>query len=284
MGRIMISADSPADLPKELADKYNVRIAPLHVILDGVSYNDGVDITPEDIFSKYDSEKILPTTSAVSISEYKEFFENILNEGYTDIIHICMSSDLSSTYQNAVIASEDMDSVKILDSKNLTSCISMLVIKACRLRDIGFSAKEIYDRVSDMREKVNGSFIIDKLEFLRKGGRCSGIAALGANVLGIKPCIEICDGKMSPGKKYRGKTEICQLKYVSDRIAQFQDNIDTDILFITSTHGFDPQQIENIKKEIRKKIKFKEVIINTAGCVISAHCGKNTMGIIFMTK
>lgn len=284
MGRIMISADSPADFPKELIDRYDVRIAPLHVILDGVSYNDGVDITPEDIFSRYDSEKILPSTSAVSISEYSEFFKGILNEGYTDIIHLCMSSEMSSTYQNAVIASEDMENVRILDSRNITSCISMLALKACRLRDTGFSAKEIYERISDMRDKVSGSFIIDKLEFLKKGGRCSGIAALGANVLGIKPCIEIAGGKMSPGKKYRGKTEVCQLKYVSDRIAQFQDNIDTDILFITSTHGFDPQQIENIKKEIRKKIKFKEVIINTAGCVISAHCGKNTMGIIFMTK
>lgn len=281
--KVKITADSPADLTPELAKRYDVGIVPLHVILGEESFEDGVNITPDDIYRFYDEHKQLPKTSAVTIGEYESFFKQYTDEGY-EVVHFSLSSAISSTHANAVITAKKLEGVYVLDSKSLSVGIAMLVIKAAEMRDEGLSAKEIFEKCAAMRDKVKCDFILDNLEFLHKGGRCSALAAFGANVLGIKPSIIMQDGVLSVGKKYRGKTENCYMQYFNDKLAAFEGRIDTDRIFVNHTAGVSPRFLESVKKELKKRLKPKEIIGCVAGCTITAHCGKRTFSVIFMEK
>jgi DegV family protein with EDD domain len=281
--KVKITADSPADLTPELAKRYDVGIVPLHVILGEESFEDGVNITPDDIYRFYDEHKQLPKTSAVTIGEYESFFKQYTDEGY-EVVHFSLSSAISSTHANAVITAKELEGVYVLDSKSLSVGIAMLVIKAAEMRDEGLSAKEIFEKCAAMRDKVKCDFILDNLEFLHKGGRCSALAAFGANVLGIKPSIIMQDGVLSVGKKYRGKTENCYMQYFNDKLAAFEGRIDTDRIFVNHTAGVSPRFLERVKKELKKRLKPKEIIECVAGCTITAHCGKRTFSVIFMEK
>lgn len=285
MSRIIITADSTADIPAEIAQKYNIRISPLHVLYDDEDYADGVDITPEYIIERYEDRNQLPSTSAATPEEYRLFFKQILREGYDEIVHIAFCSDMSSTYQNAVIAAGEFDEkIYVVDSRCLSVGMMLLAIRACEFRDMGFSGERIADIVKDLTERNIGGFLLSQLEFLHKGGRCSSVSLLGANLLNIKPSIVVKDGAMSVAKKYRGKDEMCRLKYMKDRIAEYEDRIDTSRIVLHTTCDLTDKERKMYKKELKKLIKCDEIIVSTAGCVITSHCGPGTFSLFFMLK
>lgn len=283
MARTIISTDSPADVPAEIRARYDIRVIPLHIILDDDCFEDGVNIQPDDLYAFYKKTGRLPKTSAVSVAEYTDFFKELTQDG-SSVVHISFSSALSATHQNARLAAEDFDNVYIVDSKSLSTGIALLAIKAAQLAQDGLDAKTIAHEMEYKREKVVTTFILDKLEFLYKGGRCSGVAMLGANVLGIKPSIVMADGKLQVGKKYRGKLENCQMQYVRDLLEQYAGRIDTDRAFLSRTAGVSDEQMKALQKEIHKTLKFKEYIVSTVGCTITSHCGERTFTFEFMLK
>lgn len=283
MARTIISTDSPADVPAEIRERYDIRVIPLHIILDDDCFEDGVNIQPDDLYAFYKKTGRLPKTSAVSVAEYTDFFKELTQDG-SSVVHISFSSALSVTHQNARLAAEDFDNVYIVDSKSLSTGIALLAIKAAQLAQDGLDAKTIAHEMEYKREKVVTTFILDKLEFLYKGGRCSGVAMLGANVLGIKPSIVMVDGKLQVGKKYRGKLENCQMQYVRDLLEQYAGRIDTDRAFLSRTAGVSDEQMKALQKEIHKTLKFKEYIVSTVGCTITSHCGERTFTFEFMLK
>ncbi len=281
MRPIKIISDSTADLPKELIEKYDIQVLPLCVTLGENTYKDGLEISASDIFKFYEEKKMLPKTSAVSVAEYTDVFSEWVEKGY-DVIHFCISSTMSSCYQNACIAAVELGHVWAIDSANLSSGIGLQVVMAAELAQKGESAEVIAREINEAKTRVDASFILNQLEFLHKGGRCSGVAALGANLLKLKPCIEVCEGSMKVGKKYRGAYEKCALEYVRDRLEN-NDNIDTKRIFLTWT-GVDEKLIKEIAKEIKKCKKFDEIIINEAGSTISGHCGPGTFGVLYFIK
>ena len=283
MARTIISTDSPADVPAEIRERYDIRVIPLHIILDDDCFEDGVNIQPDDLYAFYKKTGRLPKTSAVSVAEYTDFFKELTQDG-SSVVHISFSSALSATHQNARLAAEDFDNVYIVDPKSLSTGIALLAIKAAQLAQDGLDAKTIAHEMEYKREKVVTTFILDKLEFLYKGGRCSGVAMLGANVLGIKPSIVMVDGKLQVGKKYRGKLENCQMQYVRDLLEQYAGRIDTDRAFLSRTAGVSDEQMKALQKEIHKTLKFKEYIVSTVGCTITSHCGERTFTFEFMLK
>ena len=283
MARTIISTDSSADVPAEIRERYDIRVIPLHIILDDDCFEDGVNIQPDDLYAFYKKTGRLPKTSAVSVAEYTDFFKELTQDG-SSVVHISFSSALSATHQNARLAAEDFDNVYIVDSKSLSTGIALLAIKAAQLAQDGLDAKTIAHEMEYKREKVVTTFILDKLEFLYKGGRCSGVAMLGANVLGIKPSIVMVDGKLQVGKKYRGKLENCQTQYVRDLLEQYAGRIDTDRAFLSRTAGVSDEQMKALQKEIHKTLKFKEYIVSTVGCTITSHCGERTFTFEFMLK
>ena len=283
MNKIIISTDSPADMPPEIRERYGIRVIPLHILMGERCYEDGVNVTPPDLFAYYKETGKLPTTSAVSIAEYIDFFEELTADG-SAVVHISFTSKLSSTYQNAVLAAEEVDNVFVVDSKSLTTGITLLCNKAAEMAAAGFDAPTIAHEMEYKREKVVTTFILDKLEFLHKGGRCSGVTALGANILGIKPSIVMQDGALVVGKKYRGKLEACQAQYIRDLLAQYEGQIDTDRVFISHTEGISDAQLKALQKEVHKTLKFKEYIVSGVGCTITTHCGERTFTIEFMLK
>ena len=285
MSKIMITTDSTADLSPEIAEKYGIRISPLHVLYDEEDFTDGVDITPEYILERYSERKQLPSTSAVTPEGYRLFFKSILREGYTEIIHIAFCGEMSSTCQNARIAAMEFEEkIHVVDSRTLSAGQMLLAIRACELRDMGFSGEHIAGIVEDLTEKNIGGFLLSQLEFLHKGGRCSGVSLLGANLLNIKPSIVVKNSEMTVAKKYRGKDEMCRVKYMQDRIAEFDGQIDTHRIVLHTTCDFDDKDVKRYKKELKKLVKCDEIIVSTAGCVITSHCGPGTFSLFFMLK
>lgn len=279
---IIISTESAIVVPGEYIRKYGVCVLPLHIIYDGESFDDGVNITGEDILERYEKNKELPTTSACSIGEYTDYFAS-LTDGGDEVVHFSMSSEISSTYRNACLAAENIDGVRVIDTRNITAGAGLLVIRACEMAENGFTAKEIARRAEEDKNKIRTSFIIDTLEFLRKGGRCSSLAALGANILGIKPSVEVRDGKMQTAKKFRGKYSACVLKYTASCFENVGE-VDTARVFIEHAPGVSPDLVEEIRKEIRRFFKFDEAPeVHTTPTIIS-HCGPGTVGIQFMVK
>lgn len=285
MSKVIITTDSTADISADIAEKYHIRISPLHVLYDDEDFSDGVDITPEYILERYREKGELPSTSAVTPEGYRLFFKQILREGYTEIVHIAFCSEMSSTYQNAVIAAQEFDEqIHIIDSRTLSVGMMLLVLRACELRDMGFSGKRIADMVKDLIDKNVGGFLLSQLEFLHKGGRCSSVSLLGANLLNIKPSIVVKDAAMTVSKKYRGKDEVCRLKYMKDRIAEYEGRIDTRRIVLHTSCDFSEKDLKQYKKELKKLIKCDEIIVSTAGCVITSHCGPGTFSLFFMLK
>ena len=282
--KVIICADSTCDLSPELKEKYQVFTYPLHVILEEKSYSDGVDLTPDEIYETYRARKVLPKTAAVNAAEYEDFCQKWLDEG-CEIVYISLGSGLSTSHNNCRLAAEELDGLYAVDSKNLSTGTGLLVLAAAELAQAGMPAAEIAEKLRDMVPTVESSFVIDNLEFLHKGGRCSTLAMMGANVLQLKPCIEVRvadNGAMGVGKKYRGSLDKCLQQYVKDRL-EGRTDIDTKRIFITHS-GISDERIELVRDEIQKYAQFDEILVTRAGCTISAHCGPNTLGILFMTK
>lgn len=280
--RIKITADSTCDLPASVAEKYNVHIFPLYVVMDGVAKKDGVDIAAQDIFDHVAAGGKLGNTAAVNVGDYLEVFREVRKE-YDAIIHFTISQSMSACFQNANIAGAEVGNVYVVDSENLSSGIALLVLDACEMADAGKSPEEIVAAVEAKRNKLDVSFVIDTLDYLKAGGRCSPLVALGANLLNLKPCIELRDGKMDVGKKYRGAIEKVVLKYLADRLAD-PDEIDRKRAFLVKSGGFDPEFLAEARKTVLELCPFDELIDGDAGCTISNHCGPKTLGIIMYRK
>ena len=273
--KVVITTDSPADLSAELETRYDIHALPLYVNLGGKSYRDGIDITTPDIFRHYDETGELPSTSAIPIGDYETFFKSFVDAG-KEVVHFSLSSGISSTHQNAMIAAEGMEGVHIIDSLHLSSGIALQVIRACEMRDEGKSADEIAAAAVDFNKKTCTSFVLEKLEYMKKGGRCSTVAAL-------RPCIEMKDGKLGVARKYRGKILDVKKKYIEDELNAHKDDADLSRIFITSSSISDADEKELIDK-ILSILPFKEVHRGRAGCTIASHCGPGCTGILFMTK
>lgn len=281
MSKVIISSDSTSDLSAELKERYDVRILPLGVTLGTNVYRDGVDITPDDIYAHYDKTGELPKTTAANVGECIEHFKELTKDGDA-VIHFTISSDMSSTYNNACIAASEFDSVYVVDTKNLSTGGGLLVVVAAEMAKDGVDAKEIVENVEKLVPCVDVTFVIDSLEYLYKGGRCSALSMMGANLLKLKPCIEVKNGVMGVGKKYRGVFSKVVTEYVTERL-QNADDIDPTRVFITHA-GCDEELMQSVIKQIKDMGIFKEVFYTRAGCTVSSHCGANTMGVLFIRK
>lgn len=278
---IKIISDSTCDLSAELIQKYNIHIVPLIVVKDDASYSDGIDITPAEIFNHVAAGGNLCSTAAVNAGQYHDVFELYTNS-YDGVIHVNISSEFSSCYQNACLAAEDFENVRIVDSRNLSTGQGLVVLKACELAQSCTSLDELHQQLQAFTEKVEASFLLDKLEYMVKGGRCSSAAALGANLLNLKPCIEVRDGKMSVVKKYRGNYAKCLANYVKDRLAERND-LDKTTLFVTRT-PVSEDCLNAVKTAVDAYGDFENVYWTQAGCTISCHCGPGTLGVLFVRK
>ena len=279
--QITISSDSTCDLSQGLVDRYNIHILPMGVTLGDKMYRDGIDITPDQIYAHHEKTGQLPKTSAINMAESADFFAELTKDG-SAVIHFTISSSMSATYNNARIAAEDFEDVYVVDAKNLSTGSGLLVLAAAEMAQEGMEAKEIAKKVSELADCVDASFVVDNLEYLAKGGRCSAVAAFGANLLQLKPCISVKNGAMGVGKKYRGKFEKTLLSYVADRLADAED-ICLDRVFVTHA-GCDADIVESVVNAVKGTLPFKEVLVTRAGCTVSSHCGANTLGVLFIRK
>ena len=283
MRKIILSADSTCDLGDELKEKYQVHYYPFHIILEGKDYQDNVDITPGDIFQRYYEKKVLPKTAAINVEEYVNYFRPFVEQGY-EVVHLNLGSALSSAHQNCMLAARELKGVYPVDSGNLSTGIGHLVLDAGEMIKEGLGAEEIAGKLNQRKNLVHSSFILDTLKFMSAGGRCSNVMALGANLLNIKPCIEVNnkDGSMDVGKKYRGSLKKVLPLYVKDKLQEYQ-GICTDKIFITHS-GIAQEYIELVKEAIQEEKEFQNIYVTRASCTISCHCGPNTLGILFETK
>jgi len=278
---IKVLSDSTCDLPQEVLEKYNITMIPLSVIKDGKQFTDGVDITPADIFNHVASGGDLCSTAALNIGEYTDVFAKYAKE-YDGVIHVNISAEFSSCYQNACLAAEEFDNVRVIDSRNLSTGQGLVVLKACELAKEYEDLDALADALRAFTDKVEASFLLDRLEYMVKGGRCSATAALGANLLNLKPCIEVKNGKMSVVKKYRGNYAKCLATYVKDRLSNRGD-VDKGTLFVTRTPVTD-ECFNAVKEAVDAYNDFETTYWNEAGCTISCHCGPGTLGVLFVRK
>ena len=280
--KVRITADSTCDLSPELVERYGITILPLYVNLDGAMYRDGVDVNPDMIFDLFREKKVLPKTAAVSVQDYIDVFSRMKEEEDCEIVHIGISSDFSSCYQNACLAAEEVGGVYPVDSRNLSTGIGHIVLRAAEMAEEGMNASDIQKACVELTGLVEASFVISNLIFLYKGGRCSATSAIMGSALNIKPSIEVKDGKMGVGKKYRGSYEKCLVRYVADHLKD-RDDIDPRRLFITRSSG--PEEIDRaVLEEVKKYVDFEEIHYTFAGCTVCGHCGPESLGILYMRK
>lgn len=277
--KIAITAESTIDLPRELLGKYNITTLPFTVILGDNEYKDG-EITSADIFKFVAENKILPKTAAINEVQYTEFFENVLKENDA-VVHFSLSSQISSACSNAKLAASGVKNVYVVDTKSLSTGIALLAIYGRELADEGKTAEEIAKLCEERTKDVQASFVVKKLDYLHKGGRCSSIALLGANLLQIRPEIVLNDGKMSSAKKYLGKMEKVISKYCDD-VIEANPNPDKKYAFVTYTTA--SEEMVNNAKTALQNAGFETIYETTAGATITSHCGENTLGILFINK
>lgn len=278
--KIKITADSTCDLSPELVKDFGIGVVPLHVIMGDMAYSDGVDIAPQDIFRHVESTGRLPTTAAPSIEEYVEYFKSVLSE-CDAVVHINISSKTSSSYDNACAAAKALKGrVYPVDSYALSTGQGLLVLKACDLAANDKKPKEIVEILNSVRNKVNTSFVPDALDYLHKGGRCSLAALMGARVLKLHPMIDMKDGRLYAKKKYMGGIERCLRAYVNELAADYK-NYDRSRCFITHS-GCEPALVEKIREQVASLFSFDKIYETVAGNVVTSHCGKGTLGVLFI--
>ena len=279
--KIRMTADSTCDLTPELIRKYEIGIAPLSVIIDGTVFHDGVDVTPRDIFRAAEAGKSV-RTAAVNTYEYREFFTEQL-KNCDQLVHVCLGSGFSSCYSDATEASREMDNVFVVDSRNLSTGSGLLVLEGIRMiREGAEDGRAIAETLQAKTGLVNGSFVVRTIDYLRRGGRCTGLEALGAKMLHIRPSIVVQDGRMRPGEKYRGRYEHYLKHYIED-LLENDSNIDFQRMFVVhspSEEGLVRFAIDTVKSYGL----FREVLEAMAGCTICTHCGPDTLGLMFMRK
>ena len=279
--KIKILSDSTCDLSKALLDENDITLVPLTVIKNDEQFKDGLTITPDVIFEHVANGGSLCTTSANSVGEYQEWFEKYASD-YDGVIHINIGSGFSSCYQNACLAAEDYPNVRVIDSMNLSTGQGLVVLEAARLATEATDLDTLAATIQDFTTRVEASFLLSRLDYMVKGGRCSSVVALGANLLNLKPCIEVKNGKMSVVKKYRGNFEKCLPMYVKDRLADRED-LTREILFVTKTPVSDVAY-SAVMNAVNQYGNFKTTYETDAGCTVSCHCGPGTLGVLFVRK
>lgn len=275
--KIAITAESTIDMPKELLEKYNIKTLPFMVILGENEYKDG-EVVPDDIFKFVAEKKTLPKTSAINKESYRNFFEEMLKDNDA-VVHLCLSSQISSSCQNAKDVASEMKNVFVVDTLSLSTGIALLAIYASELNDQGLEAKEIFEKVSARVPNVQASFVVERLDYLYKGGRCSALALFGANLLKLRPQIILKEGKMGAYRKYRGSMDKVIENYCADVLEEF-NTPDKKVAFLTYTTATEGM-VETARKALQEK-GFETIYETTAGSTITSHCGEHTLGILYL--
>lgn len=279
---IRISADSSCDLSAELAARYKITVIPQSIIMGGKTYRDGLDIKPADIFRHVAGGGEICSTTAINAAEYGDAFRK-LREECDALIHFTIGSGLSSCYQNACLAAEEVPGVFVVDSMNLSTGIAYQAVAAARLAEAGLSAREIAAQMEELRARMDVSFVINKLDYLKKGGRCSAVTAFGANLLNIKPSISVNGGLLAVDKKYRGSFKQCVKKYIEERLNAAKGCCEPDFIFLTHA-ACSEEVVSEAKRLVEGYGIFREIFVTEAGCTVSSHCGPDTLGILFSRK
>lgn len=279
--KIKITADSTCDLSAQLLEQWDISLMPIHILLDGQTYLDGVDIRPEQIFDHVRNGGKMPSTAAANVIEYHDFFASFA--GSCDaVIHVSLGSRFSSCCQNANLAAQEFENVYVVDSENICTGQGYLVLRAAQWAANGLTPRNICRRLQGLAKRVELSFVLDRLDYMAKSGRCSGVLAFGANLLRIKPCLEVIDGELKVTKKYRGPLPVCVARYAQERLENRTD-IDENMVLISSCL---PQAgcVEAERAAIRKLGKFQEVLETDIGSTIGGYSGPGTIGIVFARK
>ena len=278
---IKITTDSTCDLPRSLLERHHISVTPLGIVKNDRLYRDGIDIRPADIARHVDGGGDITTTSAVNIADYEVFFREHAAK-HDAVIHLNIGSGFSSCHQNAKIAAEDVEEVYVVDTQNLSAGHGLLVLAAAEAAEAGRSVAEILDLLDDLIPRVEISFILDRLDYMKKGGRCSAVAALGANLLKLHPCIEVVSGKMSVTKKFRGSPEKVMRDYLKERLTG-RTNVELDRILLVDTCEDD--HLAAVGREfLREDGRFAEVIETKAGCTVFSHCGPGVLGLVLLRK
>ena len=279
---VKLITDSTSDLTKELYEKMNIEVLPLYVNFDEDSYLDGVDMTTEQLYKEVEKRQKLPKTAAITIGTFIEVFQKYVDLGY-EVVYTGISRQMSRTFENAILAAKEVgeDKVFVVDSMNLSSGIGLLLFKAFKDVEAGMSGSEVAKRMEENTKHVLSQFVIEKMDYLYKGGRCSSVASLAATVLRIKPIIEVREGKLSVGKKPIGKMKVA-LNALLKQIEDDKDRVDLDHILITHSLAFEYR--DYLYEKLSEMFPGVDIVSTVAGCVISSHCGQGTIGILYMVK
>ena len=277
----MITADSTCDLSPELLERFHIKTIPLTIQLGDESFLDGQDFSPDKMYKRYHQDGTLPKTAACSIQQFMDFFSQFTAAGY-EVVHLDISSELSCSYANARLAAQELEGVYPVDSQMLSTGVGLLAIEAAECRDRGMSAEEIARHLDELKDKVDTSFVLDTLEFMWKGGRCSAVASLGANLLKLKPALEMKEGKLGVYKKYRGSITAVYQQYIRERLAG--KRVRPGHVFITESGEIEAATLAQLDNLVRELIPVKEIHHTTAGCTVSSHCGPKTLGVLFINE
>lgn len=278
---VIITTDSTSDIPSELKERFSIRVIPLTITLGNDSFPDTGEFVPADMYRRYREDGTLPTTAAPSLQSHLDFFSSLLAQG-CEIVHLAISSELSATYNSSRLAAQELEGVHPVDSRMLSTGIALLALEGAECAARGMSASEIAARLNELSGKVETSFVLDTLEYMRKGGRCSGVTAFGANLLHIKPALEMKDGKLAVYKKYRGSIEHVYRQYITEKLSG--KHIRPGHIFLTESGEIPEPVLEELTELIRELSGVKEIHRATAGCTISSHCGPMTLGVMFMNE
>ena len=278
---VVITADSTVDLSPELVERFQIKVIPLTIVLGDESFLDGIHFTPIDMYKRYHEDGTLPKTAAPSVQDFLDFFAALVEEG-NEVVHLDISAELSNTYNAARLAASELEGVYVVDSRMLSTGVGLLAIEGAECRDQGMNAWQIARHLESLTGKVETSFVLDILEFMHKGGRCSGVAALGANLLKLKPALEMKDGKLGVYKKYRGSIEHVYKQYITERLKD--KAIRPGHIFLTESGEIAPEVVDELEKLVLELSGCREVHHTIAGCTISSHCGPKTLGVLFIDE
>jgi len=278
---IKITTDSTCDLPDALLQENDITVVPLGIVKGEKLYRDGVDIHPADIAAHVDAGGDITTTNAVNAADYYDLFSRLL-EKYDAVIHINLGAEFSCCYQNAQIAAAELPEVYVVDSANLTVGIGEMALRAARSARAGKTPAEIVAELEDLRTRAEVSFVMERLDYMKKGGRCSTVTAIGANLLKLRPCVEVIDGKMSVTKKYRGSMERVVAEFLHDRLDGRTD-IDTERVWLVDS-AFGPELADAAREVLQEDERFGRILEGKTGCTIFSHCGPNTLGLVIFRK
>ena len=278
---VIITADSTCDLSPELRSRFQIQVIPLTITLGETTFLDGESFTPADMYARYREDGTLPKTSAPSVQSFLDFFRPFVEQGF-EVVHLDISSELSGSFNAARLAASELSGVYVIDSMMLSTGVGLLAIEAAECRDRGMSAFDIAVHLSDLRSKVSTSFVLDTLEFMWKGGRCTGVTAFGANLLKIKPGLEMRNGKLEVCKKYRGNINHVYQQYITERLSG--KKVRPGHVFLTESGEVDPAVLKDLEVLVKQLTGCKEIHHTVAGCTVSSHCGPKTLGVLFIEE